>query len=52
MSITEAERNNSTTGIANNTSTIIDFAFSDVNPVSCNSELLSAGDGPFEIFFN
>ena len=52
MSITEAERNNSTTGIANNTSTIIDFAFSDVNPVSGNSELLSAGDGPFEIFFN
>jgi len=52
MSITEAERNNSTTGVANNTSTIIDFAFSDVNPVSGNSELLSAGDGPFEIFFN
>ena len=52
MSITESERNNSTTGVANNTSTILDFAFSNVNPVSGNSELLSPGDGPFEIFFN
>ena len=51
MSITEKSRQNSS-GVANNVSTIVDFAFSTVNPVTGDSELLSPGDGPFEIFFD